>query len=112
MGQIGGYSYQEITAGEVQKRLEAGEKLTLVDIREPAEWQSGVIPGARLSPMRPFLLTELGALDPEQEVVLVCASGIRTADAAVYMQVRGFKQSKSMTGGMKAWKGPVVPPGR
>lgn len=110
-GPFGSYQFAEIGADEVQRRLGAGEDLLVIDIREPFEWQqTGVIPGARLAAMRPFLLTQLDSLDKEQEVILVCASGVRTADAAVYMSMKGFKQPKSMTGGMKAWRGPVVPP--
>lgn len=105
------YRYAEITAQEVQRRLEAGEPLTLIDIREPFEWPAtGVIPGARLAPMRPFLLQQLDSLDRGQEVILVCASGIRTADAAIYMGMKGFTGAKSMAGGMHAWKGPRVQP--
>lgn len=105
------YKFEEISADEVQRRLEAGETLTIVDIREPFEWQAGgVIPGARLSPMRPFLLQEIGGMDKAQEVILVCASGVRTADAAVYMSMKGFANAKSMAGGMKAWKGARVAP--
>jgi rhodanese-related sulfurtransferase len=105
------YQYQEISADDVHRRLEAGENLTIIDIREPFEWQmSGVIPGARLAPMRPFLLGQLDTLPKEQEVILVCASGVRTVDAAVYMGMKGFSGVKSMTGGMKAWQGPKVPP--
>jgi sulfur-carrier protein adenylyltransferase/sulfurtransferase len=108
---VSAYQYEEISAEEVRRRLEAGENVTIVDIREPFEWQmGGVIPGARLAPMRPFLLQELGTLDPNEEVVLVCASGIRTADAAVYMGMKGFTKTRSMAGGMKAWKGQRVPP--
>lgn len=110
---MGGYRVEEISAAEVQQRLEAGEKLTLVDIREPFEWQmTGVIPGAMLSPMRPFLLQEMEALEKDQEIILVCASGVRTVDAAVYMGMKGYQQAKSMAGGMKAWKGAIVPPQR
>ncbi|HWI60618.1 MAG TPA: rhodanese-like domain-containing protein [Symbiobacteriaceae bacterium] len=105
------YTYEEITAAEVQRRLEAGEQLTLIDIREPFEWQmTGVIPGARLVSMRPFLLQHLDGLPKDQEVILVCASGIRTADAAVYMGMKGFSGAKSMAGGMHAWKGQRVQP--
>lgn len=108
---FGRYSYEEISADEVQRRMESGEELILVDIREPFEWQqTGVIPGARLAPMRPFLLSQLDQFDPEAEIILVCASGVRTVDAAVYMNMKGFKQPKSMAGGMKAWKGERVPP--
>lgn len=108
---MGGYKFEEISAEEVQKRLELGEKLTIVDIREPFEWQmTGVIPGAKLSPMRPFLLKEMEALPKDEEVVLVCASGVRTVDAAVYMGMKGYAKPKSMAGGMKAWKGQIVPP--
>lgn len=105
------YQFEEIAADEVKHRLEAGENLTIVDIREPFEWQAtGVIPGARLSPMRPFLLTGLGSLEKDQEVILVCASGVRTIDTAVYMGMKGFTRAKSMAGGMKAWTGAKVPP--
>lgn len=105
------YSFEQITADEVKRRLDAGEPLTLVDIREPIEWaMGGVIPGAQLAPMRQFLLQGLDGLDKEQEVILVCASGIRTIDAAVYMGTKGFKNAKSMSGGMKAWKGSKVSP--
>jgi rhodanese-related sulfurtransferase len=105
------YPYQEISAEEVQRRLEAGEKLAIVDIREPFEWQmGGVIPGARLAPMRPFLLQQLDTVPQADEVILVCASGVRTADAAIYMGMKGFGNVKSMAGGMKAWQGAKVPP--
>lgn len=108
---FGQYKFEEISAADVQKRVEAGEPVHIVDIREPFEWQmSGVIPGAKLAPMRPFLLTQLDELDKEQEVILVCASGVRTADAAIYMGMKGFKDAKSMAGGMKAWQGPRVKP--
>jgi rhodanese-related sulfurtransferase len=101
----------EISAEEVQRRLAAGEKLTVVDIREPFEWQaSGVIPGARLSPMRPFLLTQLDSLEKDEEIIVVCAHAVRSADAALYMAAKGFKNVRSMAGGMAAWRGPVVEP--
>lgn len=107
---FGQYQVNEISADEVKRRLEAGEQLRVVDIREPFEWQmTGVIPGARLSSMRPFLLTQLDSVDKNEEVVLVCASGVRTVDAAVYMAMKGFGNVKSMAGGMKAWRGQVVP---
>lgn len=110
-GAFGRYNVQEVTPIELQQRLEAGEALTVVDIREPHEWQqSGVIPEARLASMRPFLLTQLDSLDKEQEVILVCASGVRTVDAVVYMTMKGFTNAKSMAGGMKAWKGRTTPP--
>jgi rhodanese-related sulfurtransferase len=107
------YKYEEVSAEEVQRRLEAGEKLNIVDIREPFEWQAtGVIPGARLSAMRPFLLNQLDSIDKDEEVILVCATGVRTVDAAIYMQMKGFKQPKSMAGGMKVWQGPKIPSGQ
>lgn len=108
----GGVPVREIAPDEVRRRLEAGEQVTVVDIREPYEWQSGAIGGARLSPMRPFLLQELSSLDQGQEYILVCASGVRTLEAAAFMTLKGFPNVRSMAGGMKAWKGPVVPPSR
>lgn len=116
MMKVGGVSVflkeiPEISAEEVQRRLEAGERLTVVDIREPFEWQSyGVIPGVRLSSMRPFLLTQLDSLEKDEEIVVVCAHAVRSADAALYMAAKGFTNVRSMAGGMAAWRGQVVPP--
>jgi rhodanese-related sulfurtransferase len=103
--------FAEISTEEVLARLQAGERLNLIDIREPHEWEmTGVIPGAQLIPMRPFLLQHLSDLDKEAEYILVCRSGARTFDAAVYMAYKGFKQPKSMKGGILQWTGPLVPP--
>lgn len=111
MNMFGRFQYQEIKADEVKNRLDAGEKLTIVDIREPFEWeQTGVIPGAQLIPMGDFARGKFQEFKPEDELILVCHSGVRTADIAAALLRRGYQAAKSMEGGIVAWTGPKVPP--
>lgn len=112
MSTFGKYEFDQISPAELQERLDAGETLTVIDIREPFEWQeTGVIPGALLIPMGDLARGKYQEFDKEGELVLVCAHGVRTADVAVALKMRGWKAAKSMTGGMAQWQGQVVPPG-
>ena len=70
----------------------------VVDVREPAEFVGdlGHAPGAELVP--------LATLDKEQEIVLVCRSGVRSARAASLLALMGFRRPMNMVGGMIAWR--------
>lgn len=96
-----------ITAEQLQKRLAGGEKLIIIDVREPDEWEQGHIPGARLIP-----LGQIGSrsneLDPGQEIILVCRSGNRSGQAQRVLEGKGFRRTVNMVGGMLRWNGPVV----
>ena len=110
MNMFGRFSVPEIPAAEVKQRLEQGEKLVIVDIREPFEWQqTGVIPGAQLISMGDFARSRFEEFGPDDEIILVCASGVRTADVAAALTKRGWKAAKSMEGGMSVWTGERVP---
>jgi nitrite reductase/ring-hydroxylating ferredoxin subunit/rhodanese-related sulfurtransferase len=77
--------------------------LTLVDVREPRETQAGVISGARLLPLRE-LLTSIGELRAAPlPLVLYCASGVRSANAALQLRDRGI-EALSLDGGIAAWQ--------
>lgn len=91
---------------EVQERLESGENLLVLDVREDWEFKEGHIPGARLIPLG-GLADRLSELDPEVPVVVVCRSGNRSAKGAAILAQAGFKAVYNMTGGMNQWRGQV-----
>jgi rhodanese-related sulfurtransferase len=93
-----------ITPEEVKQRLDAGEKLNLVDVREPAENAEFNI-GGILHPVgriREMDVDELAHLKGE-EVIVYCRSGNRSGQAAMMMESMGFSNVKNLTGGMLEW---------
>src|ERR671931_2930673 len=100
---------EEVDPSEVKAALATGngDKPVLVDVRESTEWDAGHIPGAKHVP-RAYLESRIeGAVgaDRDQEIVLYCASGQRSALAAhTLTQQLGFSNVKSMTGGITLWK--------
>lgn len=95
-----------VSASDVQRRLEAGEKLVVVDVREPGEFRSGHIPGAISAPLSE-LSRQAPKVNPEAEVVLVCASGNRSVTAYHVLKGKGFQKLLNLSGGMSAWRGKV-----
>lgn len=97
----------DITPETVRQRLEAGERLHLIDVREPGEYAQGHIPGARLVPLGQ-LRDRLDGLDPAAETILVCRSGRRSDIACRILAGLGFERVRNLAGGMLAWRGPVA----
>ena len=99
----------EIGATELKERLDRGDALELVDVREPFEWRIANLGdyGARLIPMGQ-LEDRLGELDPERETVFICRSGARSGDVTRYLRQRGY-QARNLRGGMLAWGSEVDP---
>jgi sulfur-carrier protein adenylyltransferase/sulfurtransferase len=97
----------EITPGELAKRLARHDDFTLIDVREPYEWQIGRIEGARLIPLG-TLTDELTSLDASKEVVVYCRSGKRSADAVRQLSAAGFNAT-NVTGGILRWSDEVDP---
>lgn len=95
----------QISAQEVEQRLQAGSVPFILDVREPSEYRGGHIPGSQL-----ISLGTLGArlqdLPRDREIVVVCRSGARSASATQHLIQSGF-QALNMAGGMLAWRGPV-----
>ena len=89
---------------EVKKRLDAGEKFTLVDVREDNEWARGHLPGAiHLSKGVIERDIEQTVPDKSTTLVLYCRGGFRSALAADNLQKMGYTNSISMDGGWRAW---------
>ena len=103
----------EAGAQEVRERMEAGEPVTLLDVREPFETAGGVVPGAILIPLGQ-LAARWRELEGANEVVCYCASGARSLQAAALLRGNGLFNATSMEGGISQWMalgGKVVRPG-
>lgn len=93
---------QQITADELRKRM-VQEKLVIIDVREPFEHAAKNIPGSILIPLG-VLPSRLNELDKfkDQEVVVYCRSGNRSAHACRHLIGKGFK-ALNLSGGILAW---------
>jgi len=98
----------EITPEALAARLAAGEPIDLVDVREPSEWETCRIPGARLVPLS-GLGDHVGSFDPAREVVLYCHHGVRSMNALRRLQGAGLTRLRSLAGGIDRWSLEVDP---
>lgn len=98
----------EITPRELKARLDAGEPITIVDVREPHEWDISHIEGARLIP-KGALAERLGELNTAEEIVLQCKTGGRSAQALKFLRGMGYRKLKNLKGGINAWAREVDP---
>jgi len=94
-----------ISVDEVKKRLDAGEKLNLVDVRQPeetAEFNIGgiAIPLGSIQNMQTEQIDDLR----DEEVIFYCRSGNRSGQAALILEQLGFSNAKNLTGGMLKWR--------
>ena len=96
---------QNITPEEVKERLEKGEHLNLVDVREPHERAEFNIGGlfVPLGKVQTMQIDELENLKDE-EVIVYCRSGNRSGQAAMILETMGFSNTKNLAGGMLAWQ--------
>lgn len=95
---------KETNVQEVKKRLDAGEKMVLVDVREESEWAKGHVAGAvYLGKGVIERDVEARCPDPNTKLVLYCGGGFRSALAADNLQKMGYKNVESMDGGWKGW---------
>ena len=95
----------EITSLEVRRRLQAGEKLALIDVREPVEFQLAQIGGAELIPMRavPAELSRLDAQAGETPLIVFCHHGVRSLNVVQWLREHGVDGCQSMAGGIDRW---------
>jgi molybdopterin/thiamine biosynthesis adenylyltransferase/rhodanese-related sulfurtransferase/molybdopterin converting factor small subunit len=103
-----GPSATDISAIELKQRLDRGDKLTLVDVREPNEYQINRIPGTVLIPLGE-VPRRYAELDKDDEIVVHCKTGGRSAKAADFLRSVGFKRVLNLKGGILDWIDKVDP---
>jgi rhodanese-related sulfurtransferase len=101
----------EITARDVQQRLDAGETLHLIDVREPNEFAIAKIEGGVLVPMRsvPSELQDLQAKATTAPLIVFCHHGVRSLNVVHWLREQGLENCASMSGGIDAWSAMVDP---
>lgn len=97
---------KEIAPQELSKRLQAGESIVMIDVREPEEWAAGHIAGAKHIQLG-LLIERQEELDKNVEIILVCRSGNRSGLACELLAERGF-EVVNLTGGLNAWTNELV----
>jgi sulfur-carrier protein adenylyltransferase/sulfurtransferase len=105
-----GQSVPEITPTELKQRLDAGERVALIDVREPFEWDIANLGtyGARMIPLGE-VLERAGEIERDVDVVLYCRSGSRSSGAVRQLRARGFNRLLNLRGGLVAWAEEVDP---
>ena len=95
----------EISPAEVKRRLDAGEKLHLIDVREPNEFAIARIEGSELIPMRqvPGELQQLEGRADEAPLIVFCHHGVRSLNVVNWLRGQGLEACQSMAGGIDAW---------
>jgi adenylyltransferase/sulfurtransferase len=97
---------EAITVKQLQESLTTGRKVTLLDVREPQEWDIATLQGAKLIPLGD-LPQRLNELDTADEMVVYCHHGMRSARAIGFLQKMGFQKLKNLAGGIDAWAAQV-----
>lgn len=100
----------EITPIELKERLDRGDRIVLVDVREPHEPAIADLPelGQKRIPLREIPL-RADELDPSSELVLYCRSGARSGRAAAHLVQRGYPRVWNLKGGVLKWREDVDP---
>jgi rhodanese-related sulfurtransferase len=101
----------EISPPEVKRRLDAGEKLHLIDVREPTEFALARIDGSQLIPMRqvPGELQTLEGRADEAPLIVFCHHGVRSLNVVNWLRGQGLDACQSMAGGIDAWSLAIDP---
>jgi adenylyltransferase/sulfurtransferase len=92
----------EITPEDLKQRLDRGDKVFILDVRNPEEFQICRIPGSTLLPL-PELAQRFAELPKDREMVVHCKSGMRSAKAIAFLKQQGFQKMSNLKGGILAW---------
>jgi rhodanese-related sulfurtransferase len=93
---------KHLTATELKNKIQQGDPLFLLDVREPHEFKYANIANSVLIPLNQ-IPQRLAELDPEQEIVVICHHGMRSQQAANFLEGSGFKYITNLKGGIDAW---------
>jgi rhodanese-related sulfurtransferase len=93
----------EISCEEVKTKLDQRDAFTLLDVREPWEFETTRMENAKLIPMGDIPSRAHQELDPEDHIVVVCHHGVRSMNVTAWLRQQGFDKTQSMRGGIDAW---------
>lgn len=96
---------QEMTVKEVERLINEGKQVNIIDVREVDEVEAGKIPEAINIPLG-LVEFRISELNKTKEYIMVCRSGGRSGRATAYLEAQGFKVI-NMAGGMLAWEGEI-----
>ena len=100
---------EEISATDLKRKLDAGEDIQLIDVRQPDENAFAKIPGAKLIPLGD-IVRRANEISPNRETVIHCKMGGRSAKAIEMLRQAGFTgELKNLKGGITAWSNEVDP---
>ncbi len=99
----------EISAGQVKALQKSGDAFLLLDVREPWEFETARIEGAKNIPMGDMPARAHAELDPEAHIVVVCHHGVRSLTVTNWLRQQGFEKVQSMRGGIDGWARTVDP---
>jgi adenylyltransferase/sulfurtransferase len=105
---IAAVSGGEMTVEELKKRLDRGEEVFILDVRNPEEIQICRILGSTVIPL-PSLPQRVGELDPDREMIVHCKSGVRSQKAIHFLREQGFTKLVNLKGGILAWAEKIDP---
>jgi len=97
-----------ISASQLKARLDAGDAIRVIDVREPFELRICSLDVAEPFPLR-TLPSRLSELSPGEQIVVVCRNGYRSADVVRFLRDRGFARAYNLDGGLRAWSDDVDP---
>ena len=96
---------KNITVDELKAKIDSGEKVNLIDVREPHEYMEANI-GGKLFPLGKIQTMQIDELEDlkDEEVILQCRSDQRSMMAAMILEQMGFKNTYNLVGGIMAWQ--------
>jgi rhodanese-related sulfurtransferase len=100
--------FKQATPSEIKRRIDAGEHLRIIDVREPYEYEIARVEGAELQPMS-RIQQWWQDLPRDEELVFMCHHGSRSANVCMALSQAGFEHLTNMTGGIDAWTAEVDP---
>ena len=100
---------EEITAKELKGRLDGGEDIQIIDVREQNEYEAARLENSKLIPLGQ-VVSRMSEIDPARETVVHCKGGVRSAKAIEALQRAGFAgRLVNLKGGITAWSDEVDP---
>jgi rhodanese-related sulfurtransferase len=101
----------ETSPQDVKRRIDAGERIRLIDVREPQEHATAALAGAELIPMRtvPARLQHLEAEAEQGPLIVFCHHGMRSLQVVSWLREQGVENCQSMAGGIDLWSATIDP---